>query len=107
MAEKKTRGANSESALENRKWRLTCVDIGKGKEIEGLDAGKNKIDTNNTNFLEDKGAEKNQKGDLILKVGNCRVESETIRGKKVVLRRIDENGKVMYENEELAKDTSR
>jgi len=104
MAEKKrTNTFESEKAT----WRLTCMEIGKSKDLGELDNGKNLIDTNNTRFLEGKGAEKNENGQLVLKASNHRTESEIVKGKKIVHRRIGEDGKVLYENKELVKGDAR
>ena len=59
MADKKLR--KNRPAPENSKWRLTCMNIGKGKELEGLDVGENTVDTNNQKFLEEIGFKQNEK----------------------------------------------
>lgn len=115
MTDKNLRNANlgnkekrkNRPAPEDSKWRLTCMNLGKGKELKGLDAGENTVDTNNKKFLEEIGFKQNEKGQLTLKVGNNRIESEIVNGKKIVHKRIGEDGKVLYEDKTAIKDEVR
>lgn len=115
MAEKNLRTVNEKNevrrttgpAPENSNWRLTCMSIGKGKELEGLDVGKSKVDTRNEKFLEEIGFSRNKEGQLTLKVNSNTVESEIVRGNRIVHSRKTEDGRVLYENEKLVKDETR
>ena len=115
MTEKNLKNVNSGNKVKKKlgpapkdsNWRLTAMNIGKGKEIEGLDTGKNTIDTNNIKFLEEIGFKQNEKGQLTIKTLNNQIESEIVKGKRKVHRRIAEDGKVLYENAELEKEQAR
>lgn len=89
-------------ASENEAWRFTCLNI--GKDEKEMAVGKNNIDFNNSRFLEELGFSKNTNGGLTIKAYDNIVEKETIKGKKVVQKRLDKDGNTLYENSEARID---
>lgn len=79
-------------APENSGWRFTCIDMSKGNE-KGLDT-LNNLDLDNKKLLEKIGFTKNENGYLVLPVSNNTVE----KSGKIVVRRVSEDGKVLYIN---------
>lgn len=95
-------------AAGNSGWRFTCIDMSKGYkkaydskyELNHKLNVTSNLDLKNDELLEKAGFVRNANGILVMKSSNNTVE----KSGKIVLRRVSEDGKVLYVKREKQKE---